>query len=129
MLKRGVSMHKQAVLVQDVLSFREYLRPYIEEIWEPYGAHGFDYEQALAFIIRELIWVNTQCNVIGHDEGYGYRMIYHNLQAVMQRPTLFECFKHLIRVPVVYGDAELVVALDGRDLVIMYFIPQPLQFV
>ncbi len=129
MLKHGVSMHKQAVLIQDALPFMEFIRPYMESIFEPFAYSGFIYENALAFIFRELIWQNTQCLVIGHEpEASGLRVVYNLLQQAMQRPTLHECFKHFIRVPIVYGDAELLVALSGRDLTIMYFIPQPLHY-
>jgi hypothetical protein len=129
MRKHGVSMHKQAVLIQDVLSFREYLRPLLQPLFEPYGYQGFLYEEAVAFIIRELIWQNTQCIVTGHNPNCEpYSSVYDRLRMVMVRPTLEMVFKQLIKVPIVYGDAELVVALNGRDLTIMYFIPQPLEY-
>jgi hypothetical protein len=129
MHKHGVSMHRQAVLIQDVLSFREYIKPYLDSIWEPFELSGFLFERAIAWIICELIWENTQNAVVGHNSSDSYRSAFYQLQNNMTHPTLFECFKHLIRVPKLYEYTELFVALDGRDLTIMYLIPQPLQFV
>jgi hypothetical protein len=121
---------RQAVLIQDVLSFREYIRPYLEPIFEPYGYQGFRLEKVIGFILRELIWQNTQCIVAAHDSNaWGYRAMFDQLQTAMQKPTLDGVFQHLLRVPKIYGDAELFVALDGRDLTILYFIPQPLRFI
>jgi hypothetical protein len=129
MRKHGVSLHRQAVLIQDVLSFREYIRPFLQPIFEPWAYQGYVYEHAIAFIIRELIWQNTQCIVTGHHPNHEpYCSIFDRLRMVMTRPTLEAVFQQLIKVPIVYGDAELVVALNGRDLTIMYFIPQPLEY-
>jgi hypothetical protein len=124
------NVHRQAALIQDILSFREYLGPLLQPIFEPWAYQGYLYEEAVAFIIRELIWQNTQCCVMGHEPNLEpYTSTFDRLRMSMHRPTLEAAFKQLIKVPVIYGDAELVVALSGRDLVIMYFLPQPLRLI
>lgn len=129
MRKQGVSMHRQAVLLQDVMSFREYIKEYMHPIWRRYLQHGFSYDEMLEFIIRELIWRNTQCVVENHHSSrYPYYNIFSELMYAMQHPTLEDVFRRLIKVPIVYGDVELYVMLGGRDLIIAYYIPQPLSF-
>lgn len=126
-------MHRQAALIQDVLSFREYIRPFLGPIYEPWAYMGLGFEKAIEFIICELIWQNTQCNIERHDSNkWGYRQIFDQLHTVMlhaEHPPLEAVFQHLIKVPIIYGDACLTVSLSGRDLTILYYIPQPLRYI
>lgn len=126
-------MHRQAVLIQDVLSFREYIRPFLGPVFEPWTYQGLVLEKAIEFIIRELIWQNTQCIVSNHHQNkWGYRQIFDELHTAMMQPNhppLEAVFQHLIKVPLIYGDAQMAVNLNGRDLTITYYIPRPLRLI
>jgi hypothetical protein len=124
-------MHRQAVLIQDVLSFREYIKPHLEPIMEVYYLQGhlFDPEAIIQYVIQEEIWMNTQMPLLNHERGrFPFTEIHANLKALMDRPSLSDVFNQLIRVPRIYGDSTLHVALNGRDLTISYTISQPLKF-
>jgi hypothetical protein len=118
------------VLIQDVLSFREYIQPFLGPLYEPWAYQGLVLEKAIEFTIRELIWQNTQCIVSNHHQNkWGYRQLFDQLKTVMIQPPLEAAFQHLIKVPIIYGDAQMAVDLNGRDLTISYYIPRPLRLI
>lgn len=113
--------YRQAILIQNIFEYIQYLRPYLYQELQSYIYTGITEEEALQWIIAEELELNFSLFTKHHPHNQQpYAEIHNRLQVTMPI-ALSKLTTHYIEAPKLYGDnVAVTLTIRGGDLYLFY---------